>query len=494
MHSYKACGDGVVDGVIPGAANTAYSEACDDGNNVNGDGCSSTCTLETLPRTYTYWTKDSIVREVLQTSSHTVSDCQAPYLPAEIGSAYNARPSSGYVCYIGKYCYDCTTPKFPGYPVSLNTFLEGVTPYSDLPVRSRGRMRAISYGNESFAFSYVSTNVEVFITDGPTRTAVSHASIGATRQSWGRYLMLSSGTTGFNLYKLEKPATVYQLTQQTLTITKVVPPQLGSEFYIWWPGLNFTLSRSYNQRNFEIYSFDGTTITDGPYLPEFVVLGKILFDPVFNGGKMYLPIYTESLESTPTKTYKVVAYAPNLPWEIQISSTTTLAKQPLSLASFNGAVIATVSDTTTPFINIATNAAPTITKTGATPTCDFNWMFIQSRPDPDNPDNNPQAYAYCKYYELYIANYTSGALILDTANPISLPDDTQTSRNKNGRYNLAYPFDVNGRYLINFAIHTCSSFVVYRWDEWYDMSVSVYDLVSKTTRCVDITNSETTFE
>lgn len=43
--TYVACGNGIYDAAsVP--KGVAVSEACDDGNTVNGDGCSSTCTIE----------------------------------------------------------------------------------------------------------------------------------------------------------------------------------------------------------------------------------------------------------------------------------------------------------------------------------------------------------------------------------------------------------------------------------------------------------------
>lgn len=43
--TYVACGNGIFDGVsVP--KGVAVAEQCDDGNTVDGDGCSSTCTIE----------------------------------------------------------------------------------------------------------------------------------------------------------------------------------------------------------------------------------------------------------------------------------------------------------------------------------------------------------------------------------------------------------------------------------------------------------------
>ena len=46
---WKGCGDGNFTGVIPGVRNEPVTfpiEECDDGNNIDGDGCSRTCQLE----------------------------------------------------------------------------------------------------------------------------------------------------------------------------------------------------------------------------------------------------------------------------------------------------------------------------------------------------------------------------------------------------------------------------------------------------------------
>ena len=45
--TYTPCGNGIFDGVsVP--KGVVVAEQCDDGNIVDGDGCSSTCTIEAL--------------------------------------------------------------------------------------------------------------------------------------------------------------------------------------------------------------------------------------------------------------------------------------------------------------------------------------------------------------------------------------------------------------------------------------------------------------
>ena len=45
----KSCGNGVFEGkdLSVGQAGTILTELCDDGNNLNNDGCSASCTVET---------------------------------------------------------------------------------------------------------------------------------------------------------------------------------------------------------------------------------------------------------------------------------------------------------------------------------------------------------------------------------------------------------------------------------------------------------------
>jgi len=383
------------------------------------------------------------------------------------------------------------------------------SPYANLPHRSRGRLRALAWKDgtdDTLAFTYVANDREVFITD-TGKTDVAHNGNPTMRNSYGRYFVMSQNTDSFRLFRLDKVSGVYDLVEKTFTLNRVRAPQIGSEFYIWWPGPNLLLSRSYNQRSFEIYSFHKDTysaidtpasfsedqLIDGPYIPEFNILGDIMFDPVYRSSKMYVPIKETTYGGTTT--YKVRIYsATTMIWGITQTDVKTVSSQITSIASYADAVIAT--HTTKLFFNVDENTDTTPTYTGGAPTCTLEWKFIQARPNPDNTNQNPPVYAFCIENIIYPTSYDASTKVLtiDTTNLITLPDDKQESRHQTGRYNLKYPYDISGDYLINFAIHKCSAYILYKWEEWKDMSVSVYNLATKTTKCIDVTNAEASFE
>lgn len=511
IYSYLACGDNILDSIYYAYLPATYTEQCDDGNVVNGDGCNSLCVKETLPRTWSWTTYSyTIVKEVQTptTGNPTYSDCRAPYMPTESGPQYNPKPGN-YLCYIGKYCLDCTNPKFPGYPSLQLSFLD-TSPYGFVAHHSRGRVRALSVGTSAVAVTYVGNDQTYVISNGPVVT-IPHNNAGSVRQSVGHYYIENSGTNSFVLYQLAQDASlVWKLIQIPFTLTKVLPPQQGNEFFIWWPGPNLILSRNYNGRTWDFFGLHSNIIDaianpskypqsqhiDGPYLSEFVLAGSILFDAVFRGTNMYIPYYIADFAAAPNTAYQVGIYQANLPWGINTVSTVTVPNQILSIASFTGGVIVTTTNAANPFYNIDTQSTCTVTYTGATPTCLLNWQFMQSRPSPDSTNINQPVYAFCNAAAVYPVSFTTATntLTIDSVNIITLPNDQPESRNKQGRYNLNYPWDITGQYLVNFAIHPCSTYILYKWDEINDMSISIYDLVGKTTKCIDVTNSETLFQ
>jgi cysteine-rich repeat protein len=59
----EGCGDGIRTG----------DEACDDGNNIDGDGCSATCTIETVPRVTSSVDRQTIATELGKTEEITLT-------------------------------------------------------------------------------------------------------------------------------------------------------------------------------------------------------------------------------------------------------------------------------------------------------------------------------------------------------------------------------------------------------------------------------------
>ncbi len=92
-YSWKACGDNILD------TGPFFNEQCDDGNTVGGDGCSSTCTKETLPRTHSYTVPhyDLVSEQWVHISTDTynnIMDCKSPYLPAPTANITTANAGS----------------------------------------------------------------------------------------------------------------------------------------------------------------------------------------------------------------------------------------------------------------------------------------------------------------------------------------------------------------------------------------------------------------
>lgn len=488
-------------------------EECDDGNRINGDGCNSDCKKEYLPRTHVYTDPSwALVQELGVWNNGTLnhSDCKSPYLPTQNADVFNPAPTP-IVCYTGRYCYECKGPRFPGYPLLKSRFLSD-TPYGFIPTIHRGRLRAITYMDE-VAASFV-INSRTIIRNNGTDLVINHDGIGATRLSLGRYYFQSKGNNVVQVYTLSDSIALACRMQLAHESTKIVPPQQGNDFYMWWPGPNLLMSRQYNGRNIEFYALHNKTLDsftnpsaysedllfNEVIVPPLEIVGDILMDPVVRAGKLYVPLYIEDILASSTKVYQVNVYQSDLPWYISKFTTVTVTKALTSIASFVEGVVVSINHTT-PFYSIDGNVACSLKYTGVNPTCDtskspIEWNFIQSRPDPDNAIESPQAYAYCSKYTLYKAYYFSAnaTVVLDTQSPIALPDDQPESRNIKGRYNLYYPYDINGKFLVNFAIHPCDHYVLYRWDEWNHASISMYNLEEKTTRCYNITLTEPTFD
>lgn len=487
-------------------------ENCDDGGRVSGDGCSSTCLLETLPRTYTYSLTSYTIQYETNTSTGTINptnaDCQSPYLPAEFWYAYNPFPTGG-SCYIGAYCYNCWSIKFPGYPVIKNRFHPD-SPFGVLAHTARGKLRAFSNGTQ-LAFSLVVNNRSI-IKNNKTDLVILHYGLGAVRFSMGRYYIQSWGTNKISLYLLSNDTTLSCMVQFLVNSTKNVPPQLGNDAYMWWPGPNLLLSRQYNGRNIDFYSIFNNTpdtvvhpsnyasnlLLDGAFIPPLQITGDILMDPVYRNDLMHVPLYIEDFAVPSNKVYQVNIYQAQLPWAVVLQSTVTVPNQIISIASFQDGVVLTMNNAN-PFWDVTSNVAVTITYNVTTPVCSTYvtpvWTFFQFRPDPDSTNETKQVYVYCNATQFYPAYYSNSThkIMIDTYNAITLPDELPLSRHKTGRFNLSHPFDVSGRWLVNLAIQPCSSYMLYRWDEYNAISASIYDFQTGSTSCMDIPIADTLF-
>lgn len=505
--SKPACGDGIVDNGIDFFAN--YTEECDVGDNVYDQatetyglnpawiksGCNKTTCQYTEPdRTYTY-DEDNFyyVNEThLYILRSTTRHCPSLYLPPEIGPKYNYFAGK-HICYGGLFCLDCLSPKFPGYPLqNLNNFTD-FTPHMALPAIGRGRLRALSYDDEVFGFSYVYNSAEIIV-QGNNKVTIDHDKHPAMRETFGRHFIASKATTSLMFYEIQKSGDTYSIQQKSFgpTDMRTLPPQLGAEFYIWWPGPNYLLSRLYNGRNFEIIPFNKETYSSfasssgideellikHSHIPNFEVVGDIVFYPSFFNDNMYLPLVLRRFDAANTASYSVNVYTTEkVPWEITLDEVVDVSHPITSIASFEEGVIVSMKHATEIFFDVTLKILISADFKGSTPACDLGeWKFIQSRPSPEHPENSPPVYAFCNRYEIYNVSYVGGNLVIDVPNKIVLPPDNVLPEKGLARFNLEYPYDLNGPFLINFGVYKNSMETGYGNEIWNTLALSHLNL------------------
>ncbi|MGL4411345.1 MAG: hypothetical protein ACRCTF_04295 [Bacteroidales bacterium] len=349
--------------------------------------------------------------------------------------------------------------------------------------------------------------------------------IAAMRQTFGKHFVCSKGTSEVQFYSLElKGETTGSITidkdtfvtkeytyelierkQGTAVGQKLrsIPTQLGAEFYIWWPGPDLLLSRLYNQRNFELIPFNNKTyesfgsltdidkelLIDYSDVPNFEILGDILADPAFHDGLMYVPLKATSNLDAISKYYVNIYSTKNLPWEITIEGQAMITEQILSIASFSEGVMITCKGNK--FYKISsTGGASAVTPTYTeTANCIIESYFVQARPSPDVPNESPPVYYFCHPYEIMNATL-SGTLTLDSANRIKLPPDTRlplpydrgVPGSGDARFNLNYPYDISGPFLINFGVYKTSMETGYKHEIWNTLDLSYINLISNYSR------------
>lgn len=505
--SKRACGDGILDKGID--FHPGYVEECDPGDGIYdystetygnnsayiGYGCNTTTCRYTSPyRGYRYYEEEfEYIDEIYNNSRwiYTNRHCPSRYLPPEIGPKYNLF-TGVHNCYSGLFCLDCINPKFPGYPLKdLNNFTD-FTPHMALPAIGRGRLRALSYDDEVFGFSFVYNRDEVII-QGSNKVTISHGNHPAMRETFGRHFIASKDTTSLVFYEIEKSGATYSIQPRSFPAAdmRALPPQLGAEFYIWWPGPNYLLSRLYNGRNFEIIPFNTETyesFTSGSasseellikhsHIPNFEVVGDIVYYPSFLNDKMYLPLVLRNFDSANTASYKINVYSTEkVPWEITLEKVVDVPYVITSIASFEEGVIASLKHTTNVFYD-ADLGPINANYNGETPACTLGeWKFIQSRPSPEHPENSPPVYAFCNRYEIYNVSYAGHALVIDVPNKIKLDPDNVLPKAGLARFNLEYPYDLNGPFLINFGVYKNSMETGYLNEIWNTLTLSYINL------------------
>jgi len=430
-------------------------------------------------------------------------------LPPEIDDNYNFIEAKQ-KCYGGFFCYDCLSPKFPGYPLKdLHNFTDFNT-HMAIPQVARGRLRALRYNDEVWGFTYVHDLDEVIVQGANTVRVVHGPDHPAMRETFGRHFVVSEKTTSLNFYAIEKdqaPGT-YKIDHKSFTSANMrrLPPQLGAEFYIWWPGPNYLLSRLYNVRNFEIIPFHKDTygtfpgisglkeelLLDHSHIPNFEVVGDIVFYPSFRKGVMYIPLALPNFNSA---TSSNIAYQVNLystekvPWEITLKQIVSVPGRITSIASFKSGVVvslgvpplSSVDTPPVPFYDVDKKDYVKISYTGGPPTrCDLKeWKFMQTRPCPDYPKYTHPVYTFCDPYEIYRTTYDGTTLTIDTANKIVLDPDTELPVKGKARFNLGYPYDLNGHFLINFGVYKNSKETGYNYEFWNTLTLSYINLATR---------------
>ena len=591
-----ACGNTIVDGAIPGYPN--YNEDCDpfilkwDANRETytrenhsdyiNIGCHQyTCKYEAPKKDYYYGNSDGrfgarYVEEEYygRYGAGGTGSCVTDYMIGKMKDTDEYPHYKGTAgdqkCFQGKYCLDCDSPRFPGYPLSDLYSFTDPTPYSNLATPYLGRLRAMSLNDDALAFSFVLNNKDVLVlitlenvyiaddkgkftnlteftnieelsipttlTSSDTIKRVDHTT-AAMRQTFGKHFVASKGTNEIRFYTLEVDSetsgtiTIDGASVPTKKITykfqerpygapgatmRSIPTQLGAEFYIWWPGPDLLLSRLYNQRNFELIPFNNKTydsfastsgidkelLLDYSHVPNFEIIGDIVADPVFHKGLMYVPLKYISNAPTPDIEHYVDIYSTeNLPWEVTRKEHIKVNQAILSIASFVDGVMITCEGHN--FYKISGSAAIGITPTHNNKNCDMGSYFVQARPSPDVPNESFPVYYFCHKYEIMNATLVGAALTLDSANKIRLPEDDKLpipyNREHygkiiegagNARFNLNYPYDLSGPFLINFGVYKTSMETGYLHEHWRILDLSYINLMSGYSRHFKITIDE----
>jgi hypothetical protein len=368
-----------------------------------------------------------------------------------------------------------------------------------IPSVARGRLRALRYNDEVWGFSYVHNEKEIIV-QGNNKVSIEHGEVHpAMRETFGRHFVASYQTTSLTFYTIEKDETLqtYSIKNQPFTSgnMRTLPPQLGAEFYIWWPGPNYLLSRLYNVRNFEIIPFHSETYKSFPgidglseellmkhsHVPNFEVVGDIVFYPSFFNGDMYLPLVLRDFGNSRSN-YQVNVYSTEkVPWEITLKETIPIptGRRITSIAAFEKGIITSLDTTTTGiFYDVVQKRYATIFYTEKAPAdCNLKeWKFMQTRPCPDYPKYTHPVYTFCGRYEIYPTTYDGTTLTIDTAKKIVLDPDTELPVAGKARFNLDYPYDLNGPFLINFGVYKNSKETGYLHEYWNTLTLSYIDL------------------
>ena len=404
------------------------------------------------------------------------------------------------VCFNGKFCYDCLVPKFPGYAPSGQTDTDAT-----IMKMSRGELRLIEYDATDYGFSYVTNGKsEIEFTNSSLNTALTHATWGNTRNSFGKwYIQNRDSSTGHLIYALHK--TSGTIAFETIYTTTETTRHSGHDKAVWWPIHNMLLVRQLDEITWDGYGLNVDSIavaaTPANYLPDQ------LFEPFSTG-----PIHIDGdmpLEARFCNNYLVVwrentRHGDNrlsmYSWSkghfaTQVEKTVSNSNTATSLVSFGtdgalvwnrlentGVLYGTDASTTTISVEITDSTLSTAWSTLVTAGT-HDLRLIQARPDPDNPTENPTVYAF-------FTDNTLFQVTLDTANTKIVLNPAYTL---DTRFKLYQPLDIGHIYLANMVVHGATSPTT-DTDMYSSGAVCVHKLDNSTTiTCTALQTSESAF-
>ena len=341
------------------------------------DGCTDECKRdESRHRCYEVVKQEIVQEELVETPEvHCFSNCVSLYIthvvytPQEINVIENNFfiAADQRICHEGKYCYDCTQAKWPGYPLEWLASRSG----SDLKYRAhntRGRVRIIEMDAATYGASIVVNDYSLIVST-LGNTNISHNALGATRQSLGPFYLQSSGANQVDVYAMHAHGGAAAQFEKIYTTQEDIVEQLGSDFYIFWPTENFFLTRQYNGIQWDGFGLNSDSVAVSkdsasfPWVKQFEkystgkvkMEGHFPLDPVFSNE---LLVAVRIVMRSGTETTYVTGYKWKREYFTQVfnheitTSDTTAPGAPLSIVSYGkeGVVVTFEDNTKTAFL------------------------------------------------------------------------------------------------------------------------------------------------
>jgi len=403
----------------------------------------------------------------------------------EIVSNYYIDPTTR-VCFQGKHCYDCLVPKWPGYEVSTY-------PDTDKTIirQSRGDLRLIEKSATQYGFSIVTNaKTELQFSTSSLDFTLSHIAQGSTRQSFGNFYIQNNGLSAHDIYALNDNSGSLVMQKIYTTTDTLIKAHLGYDKAIWWPTKNFLMVRQYDQITWDGYGLNSKSIDVAAnptnFLPEerfepfstgpIKIDGDLPLDARFCND--YLVLWRENTKESNNRITMYSWTTDHFRAEVDIAVVD--ANTATSLVSFGtsgallwfktentGVLYSTSGSTTTLTVSI-TDATMSAAWT-ALSSANRDLRLIQARPDPNNPAQNPQVYAYFTANKLFkvTLNLAATKIVLD---PVITLDT---------RFNLYQPLDIGQIFLANMVIYGCTVPTT-NTDDYSNASVLFYNLSAGT--------------